>query len=119
MSYWLDSAVERNRRFPTFEIPSEQERSSLRVGDHAKLLFSFKRKKGGLQGEKMWVQITDVGANAYRGTLANKPATIKVLKPGDQIDFLPLHVAAIKRGEKAAEEKAIQQDLFAPKGRRP
>ena len=105
MTWWLDSAVERNRRNPDFEIPSEEVRTSLRIGDWVKLLFQFKKPKGACRGERMWVEITDVAAHAYRGTLLSTPKFLKKPKKGDPVDFLALHVADVDR--KTAAQGAL------------
>jgi hypothetical protein len=95
----LESAVERHLADPDrFNIPSAEERSSLRVGSRVKLLFLLVVQGDGnapIQCERMWVTVTEVSADAYVGSLDSLPATSAVLQPGDIVAFIPDHVAAI------------------------
>lgn len=96
MTWTLDNAEERNRRVHTFRIPSQEERTALRVNDYAKLLFIFSQRKNGLVGERMWVKVVERNGDNYRGELANKPTQIKSLKMGDDIMFLPMHIIDVR-----------------------
>ena len=94
----LESAVERHHAYPSFAIPSEDERTLLRVGDRVKLLFLFaSADEHGpfVQGERMWVCVEQATELPYSGSLESAPATSDVLQPGARILFEPDHVAAI------------------------
>lgn len=119
MIWTLGNGEERNRRDPdTFKIPSRELRENLQAGDHAKLLFMFGgSKKIGCTGEKMWVEIIQVGDNAYEGELRNEPSVIKGLKHGDKVAFMPMHiVSVIEKGEQygnqeeGSEEEVSHED---------
>jgi hypothetical protein len=80
----------------TFEIPSREERESLRVWDFARLIFA--------PGERIWVEVVKVGAEgvmkpgfaAYIGAIRNRPIAV-TLQYGDWIGFDPRHICEVKR----------------------
>ena len=87
-----------NRRHPeTFEIPSENERRSLRHGDLAKLCFKCDPAVYGIGAERMWVEVTSIKGRNYIGNLVNDPIAVEVLEWGDQIAFSSKHVLDIER----------------------
>jgi hypothetical protein len=88
----LGSGVERNLAYPeTFWIPSEEERLSVEPGALVKLMFEMKDG----WGERMWVNVSDVGKRHLTGVLVNRPVGIPRLSPGDTIKFKPDHVIDI------------------------
>ena len=95
----LESAVACHQQHPgKFNIPSEEERTHLRVGDLVKLLFllSGTDETGAfVQGERMWVTVQTVAATRYTGMLESLPESSTVLQPGDIVTFTSEHVAAI------------------------
>lgn len=95
----LESALARHLASPaTFQIPSEHERRSLRVGTMVKLLFLLRGQDDAgsyQQCERMWVTITRAEGGEYTGSLESLPVTSAVLAPGDKIHFKPEHVATI------------------------
>lgn len=93
-AFTLDSAEQRNRDNPaTFQIPSREDRETLKAGDLAKLNFL----NAGTRGERMWVLITRrLQDGGYVGTLADKP-DITLLLRGDVVRFGPEHVIEIRR----------------------
>jgi len=83
----------------TFKIPSRSDRENLAVGDHAKLIFQLPEPgSDGLNGERMWVRVTQVFASGcgYAGTLANAP-TLLPANLGDPVKFGPEHIIDIIR----------------------
>ena len=92
----LLSGVESHRRAPkTFQIPSERQRTKLKTGDIAKLIFDIKEPDG-VFGERMWVAVTGTSGPYYLGDLRNQPFAAQTnLKWGSQIVFLPEHVIDI------------------------
>lgn len=101
--YELDDVVER-KRVCGFEIPNRASRTSLRVGDLAKLIFLSSRGGRGegrepAFAERMWVEVTFVGPGfspSYMGLLRNKPATTRALVYGQLIEFEPRHVSDVR-----------------------
>jgi hypothetical protein len=93
----LLSGVDSHRRAPkTFHIPPERDRTQLKTGDAAKLIFDIKDPSGGVFGERMWVELTGKLGPYYLGDLRNQPlAARKNLKWGSPVVFLPEHVIDI------------------------
>jgi hypothetical protein len=95
----LDNAEELHARYPErFHIPSREERTSLRVGARVKLVFLLltqRKDQPIVQGERLWCTIREVVDGRYVGTLDSDPATSRVLRPGDRIDFGPEHVVSV------------------------
>jgi uncharacterized protein YegJ (DUF2314 family) len=60
-----------------------------------KLLFAVvDPEKGRPTAERMWVQVTEVAADRYVGSLANDPSVITTLTHGSRVEFRPQHVIA-------------------------
>ena len=90
--------IARTRDQDRFDIPSQQERTSLSLGSRVKLLFLILgRDEDGdfIQCERMWVTVVEVNEKRYVGVLESLPAASDVLSPGDRIAFAPEHVATI------------------------
>ncbi len=125
-TYWLSDAERRHKKFPdTFELLPLEERRGLKVGNVAKLAFVTARAMTGAEaaesqasreiadeissfsaddtrftGERMWVEVTEVGqragqAVAFKGVLANDPVLIQDLKYGDVVEFGPENVMEV------------------------
>jgi hypothetical protein len=81
----LENVVEANQYSPTtFHIPSEEQRTNLRVGDRVKLIFLFPCEDEEeafpvVQGERMWVTVREVGRTEYQGELETAPTISDVL----------------------------------------
>jgi uncharacterized protein YegJ (DUF2314 family) len=102
--YELGDAEERARAFPTFKIPSAAERTTLRVGDYAKVIFAIPRHLVPTRhadaewvAERMWVQVSAVEGEYYRGKLENEPVFIDSIALGDEIQFRANNIAAVER----------------------
>jgi TIR domain len=94
----LSSGVKSNRKHPkTFYIPTEKQRTGLKVSDLAKLVFDIQdRYEGKIYGERMWVEVTGKVGPYYVGVLRNAPLTPhKQLEWGGPVVFLPEHVVDI------------------------
>ena len=95
----LESAVACHREHPdAFHIPSEEERTHLRIGDLVKLLFmlSGTDESGAfVHVERMWVTVRTISESGYTGMLESLPESSTAIKPGDIVTFTPEHVAAI------------------------
>ena len=81
----LESAVERHRQYPNkFEIPSEEERTSLQPSDMVKLLFLFLTNDEAepiIQCERMWVTVQEIAETNYVGMLESPPVSSDVFDP--------------------------------------
>ena len=111
LPYMLEDGVQRNKQHPdTFYIPSQEERTSLQVGDVAKLVFLYRESDVICGGERMWVLITKVQDDGYEGTLDNKPFMADVLHFGEVVRFKPEHVIDCQT---KAEMAAVQQAIAA------
>ena len=102
----------------TFEIPSQDERSSLLPGDGAKLLFDIETRENGRvidRGvDRMWVIVRSRREGRYLGVLDSDPGTGDglVLHAGDEIVFGPEHVAAIDRPPREYIVEKYGADFF-------
>jgi len=93
-SWSLENAQEISDEFPyTFYKPSSLVVSQLRPGNQAKLIFTFEPSDpDSPRAERMWVEITDIFENGFRGYLDNDPAYIKDLKHQDILEFEECHI---------------------------
>ena len=114
----LVSAEDRHRASPaTFEIPTLQERQTLKIGDAAKLLFDIETKENGKtidRGvDRMWV-IVKRTQGAYLGVLDSDPglADNLDLRRGDTITFQPRHICSIKRPPREYVLATYGSDFF-------
>ena len=92
-SYELIDVEERHRAHPmSFPIPDIVERATLEPGDQAKIIV--------FPGERLWVEVlpsTELHPDGYKGKLLNHPQVVTQLKWGDEIEFLPEHIADLKK----------------------
>lgn len=96
MEYRIGNVEERAEEAgKTFQIPSRTVRENLKPGDSVKLLFEFNMLPDGINGERMWIKITEASGGRYKGKLDSYPAFITDLKCGDEIEFGPENVASI------------------------
>lgn len=96
-TWHLDNVREIAKENPyTFYVPSEQFLATLEVGDLVKLMFINDLDDNSIttDGERMWVEITQIDGENFVGTLANQPFYMKQLKLGDVIHFQPPHIMA-------------------------
>lgn len=85
LKYKIHSGIEFNKEYPdTFEIPSDEEKTDIRIRDAVKL--PFEEIKTGYC-ERMWVQVTKIDGDNLVGTLDNEPAMICCLKYKDIVNF--------------------------------
>lgn len=86
----LLDGIKRNKQHPdTFEIPTSEEKTALKVGDLVKLCFADK--------ERMWVVVTKVSKTAIEGKLDNHPVIVN-MKLGDKVVFERKHIIGIMEG---------------------
>jgi hypothetical protein len=101
-NYWqLRSGEESHQAHPdTFWMPPSKERNNLRVGQAAKLIFDIEGEEDGsveVQGERMWVIVSEVNGGWYMGILDARPQLIETgdhvyLCFGAEIPFRAEHV---------------------------
>ncbi len=101
----LRSAEASHRENPdTFWIPPAEQRRSLAVGRAARLIFEIRLEDDGhgplIQGERMWVNVSEIVGSLYVGLLDNQPTSCD---PGDEgylcfgaeVPFAPQHIVDI------------------------
>ncbi|TFW28878.1 immunity protein Imm33 domain-containing protein [Massilia horti] len=93
-SWWLTDAAESQRHYPyTFYKPSKATISKLHVGSLVKLIFEFDQPDpDGLSAERMWVTLTEIDGDRFKGELDNEPFYLKTLKLGDPVEFEERHI---------------------------
>jgi hypothetical protein len=111
-TYVIDNGEERHARYPkTFHIPARELRESLEVGDLIKACF---REPGVDAGERMWLEIIEVGDGEYRARLDNDPAVFADLHWNDELTIRPEHVINIMKREERADASAERvAELFS------
>jgi len=98
--FYLDDATAYERLYPeTYQVPSQQIRESLLVGDLVKLIFRFADEQAPRKDnecERMWVLVTEVdGENCrYKGTLDNDPLLHNEIACGRELWLHPIHIFA-------------------------
>ena len=109
----------------SFWIPPLAERRGLQRGQLAKLIFEIEAEDDAgnpeVNGERMWVMVTERIGEHYIGILDNQPATFEAsdeeyLVPGAEVPFLPEHVIDI---DTAPEEYVVERLAAAPTRRWP
>ena len=89
--YTLIDGIDRNQKNPnTFQIPSKQDKSNLKVGDHVKL--GFEDVEG---TERMWVKINHISGDHFVGFLDNDPSFLKSIRHKDLVEFNSKHILSI------------------------
>jgi hypothetical protein len=107
----LRSGVESHAKYPeTFWIPSEEEKAALSPGDHVQLAFDVKR----MGGERMWVDITEVGGDRFVGVLAHDAHHIPRLRAGDVIKFTRDHVINIHPSPRDWSDSLVELAPICP-----
>ncbi len=76
----------------TFDIPTLEDRTSIKDGVFAKLIFT--QPDG--RNERMWVEVTESSGTEYTGRLANIPVLVD-LAQHDSITFEAKHVIDLKK----------------------
>lgn len=95
-TYYLQNIAQTNENPRFFQKPTKEEISSLKVGDQVRLFFVLKFDTGdGCRAERMWVEITEVDNQNFKGELVNQPRYIKELSISDIIDFRAENIATI------------------------
>ena len=104
--FWeLRSGEASHRANPaTFWLPPLEERRNLRRGQAARLIFDIEAENEAgnieVQGERMWVIVSERCGDYYIGILDDQPVSIEpaegvYLRFGAEVPFLPEHVIDI------------------------
>ena len=81
----------------TFQIPSADDISKLKVGDLVKLIFFNPNATGQTpKAERMWVILTEINGTKFKGTLDNDPFYLRSIKYQDIIEFEDRHICNLK-----------------------
>ena len=93
-TWYLEDARELGEAAPyTFYIPSPEVIAKLQPGDVVKLIFCCDEDGDeAVSLERMWVRITGIDGDDFRGELDNQPAAIPELAVGDEIEFSSYHI---------------------------
>ena len=97
-SYYLDNIIEAQKEHGPrkFLRPTDNEIDRLKVGDEVRLFFVFNFKTDdGCRAERMWVEITDISKDGFKGRLTNTPVYIKDISKGDIVGFLRENIATV------------------------
>lgn len=95
--WYLEDARELAEAAPyTFYIPSPEVIAMLKPGDEVKLIFRYDEEydddEEDVAVERMWVRITGIDGDDFRGELDNDPVAIPDLQAGDEIEFASYHI---------------------------
>lgn len=84
MKITLMDGVALNKQYPdSFYIPSEEDKSALKIGDSVKLGLT-----GGELGERMWFTVISKDDKGnFVGELDSIPVVYVALEPGDKLEF--------------------------------
>lgn len=82
----LVNVEDRNHEDPTFEIPQFCNRTSIQKGDYVKVVFNI--------GERIWLEVTDVGKSAFQGVIINHPVSDKI-RFNEKVVFGTEHICDI------------------------
>lgn len=92
--WYLEDARELAEAAPyTFYLPSAEVIAMLQPGDAVKLVFHYDDDDSDdVAVERMWVRITEIEGDDFRGELDNEPLVITALQAGELIDFASYHI---------------------------
>ncbi len=98
--FYFDNGVELNKEAPkTFWIPSDEAKALIKPGDIVKVPFMIRTAgadgKDELNGERMWVIVTERDEDWFSGILDNQPTCTDEMKPGLVVHFKAEHVINI------------------------
>lgn len=93
-SWHIEDVTEIAKDAPyTFYLPSEQIIKRIAPGNVVKLMFSCDIKnENSWSAERMWVLVTEIKGDSFKGTLDNDPSYIPDLKYQDIIEFQSIHI---------------------------
>lgn len=106
-SYYLENITLKHKEDPRhFLKPSEKEIKNIKVGEMVRLFFVLNFKtKDNCRAERMWVEVSAIDGDDFRGYLTNKPIYIKDLNIGDTIEFAKDNIATVIVKTKLDDQK--------------
>ena len=79
-----------------FIVPTETELDNLKAGEMVRLFFVLNfETDDNCRAERMWVEITEIEGENFKGVLTNMPVYIKDIKQGDVIEFTRENIATV------------------------
>jgi hypothetical protein len=117
----VESGVERHELHPeSFPIPEEADRTGLKPGDFAKLIFVIAVEEDDEPiVDHMWVVVREAADGGYFGLLDNEPDIDEndEFWLGTEVPFGPEHVIEVQKGNAESREYAARTPLRAwPRG---
>lgn len=96
-SYYLeDITIEHKRNPRIFMKPTVEELDGLKIGEMVRLLFVFNfTAEDNCRAERMWVEISEINGDQFKGYLTNQPIYIKDLQLGEIVEFKRNNIATI------------------------
>ena len=96
-SYHLENIAAQQKKDPRhFLKPTNEELDSLQVGELVRIFFIFDFKPNdGCRAERMWLEISEINGESYKGLLTNEPIYIKDLQVGDLVEFKRDNIATV------------------------
>jgi hypothetical protein len=97
MSYHLQDIPSAHKDNPrTFLKPTDEDISSLKIGDLVRLFFVFDFvSDDGCRAERMWVEISEINGDQFAGYLNNQPRYLKDIHVGDLVRFERKNIATV------------------------
>ena len=101
----IENIEEMRRRQGIDDVELHEGIRGLAIGDFVKLTF-LAAGGGSLTGETLFVRITSIRGGAFRGKLADRPASrgLSKLRVGWPVAFTAAHIHSIPRGERTHEK---------------
>lgn len=115
MAYTILDCEMEYQKFPrTFVIPTKQEIQALQIGDFVRLIFRMTAPlENGCQGERLWVEITQITGNGFQGLLRSIPKVIMELSEKETICFTANQIATIYAETNLDETKLAMITKYA------
>jgi len=88
----------------SYYLPPQEHIDFLEVGDLAKMIF-MPRPVGKYDAERMWVEITEVNLEDFKGTLTNDPDDMPMIKFSDPVTFKAHHIIDIESERELPERE--------------
>ena len=94
--YFQDIIKDHNENPRKVLKPSDEEIKSLKAGQEVKLIFMlYAPLENGCTGERMWVQISEISGDKFKGYLMTRPSFIKDIQIGDILEFSKNNITAV------------------------
>jgi hypothetical protein len=99
----IENIEEMRRREGIEDVELREEIRRLHIGDFVKLTFLTGTKS--FAGETLWVRITSIRGDAFRGKVANRPGStgLSKLRVGSPVAFTTAHIHSLPKGQPTHE----------------